>query len=116
MNKVEINRSIYDGELDHSCLSLSSSVDEKNQNASWKAIDYCGPDPSFNLDQEKKAKLENGQDIEHVFVVKEEDIHGPLYKSLVNMKLPRQVVAKNLQRFGFPTFKMGCLCLFYLKI
>ncbi|KAM7261981.1 hypothetical protein ACFE04_021058 [Oxalis oulophora] len=85
-------------------LSFFTQVDEKNQNVSWKAIDYCGPDPSFNLDQEKKAKLENGQDIEHVFVVKEEDIHGPLYESLVNMKLPRQVVANNLQRFGFPTF------------
>ncbi|XVE99986.1 hypothetical protein REPUB_Repub03eG0247300 [Reevesia pubescens] len=89
-------------------LVFFSQVDEKNENLSWKAIGYCGADP----DQFKSSNLQNGCGN---FISKEqeykedgdgddanEDRFGPLYRRLINLRHPRDIVADNLQRFGFP--------------
>ncbi|KVH89826.1 Alcohol dehydrogenase, long-chain fatty [Cynara cardunculus var. scolymus] len=59
-------------------------VNEKNENPSWKAIDYCGPDPDFV------------PQISHAFNT--DDILGPLYTAVVCLNKPRQMVAEALQR------------------
>ncbi|XP_027359827.1 long-chain-alcohol oxidase FAO4A-like [Abrus precatorius] len=84
-------------------LIFFTQIDESEENVSWKAIGYCGPDPEF------KAQLKNhflhgtskgGQED------KEEDdteeVIGPLYEGLVHLNYPRDITADALRRFGFP--------------
>ncbi|KAF2315919.1 hypothetical protein GH714_040714 [Hevea brasiliensis] len=66
-----------------------SQVDEKNENLTWKAIGYPGPDPQF-----KALKLSPNDD--------EQKLYGPLHKGLVNMNLPRDILANTLRLAGFP--------------
>ncbi|XP_024986540.1 long-chain-alcohol oxidase FAO4A [Cynara cardunculus var. scolymus] len=65
-------------------LAFFTQVNEKNENPSWKAIDYCGPDPDFV------------PQISHAFNT--DDILGPLYTAVVCLNKPRQMVAEALQR------------------
>ncbi|KAF6168914.1 hypothetical protein GIB67_038411 [Kingdonia uniflora] len=67
-------------------------VDEKNENPSWKALGYCGPDPNFLIQQ--KGEDNTAKD--------EEDFFGPLYKGLVDPRQQRKVFAETLSRSGFP--------------
>ncbi|KAK6251625.1 hypothetical protein SCA6_005630 [Theobroma cacao] len=90
-------------------LVFFSQVDEKNQNLSWKAIGYCGPDPEFQPQASRlKTSKQNGYGN---FICKEqeckedgekEERYGPLCRGLINLKHPRDVVADNLLRFGLP--------------
>ena len=75
----------------------------------WKAIGYCGPDPDFKtLNQPNKpakktnryggSKYQQEQNEED----DREDSIGPLYRGLINIKLPREVVAEALSGSGFP--------------
>ncbi|KAK7262818.1 hypothetical protein RJT34_30399 [Clitoria ternatea] len=82
-------------------LVFFTQVDEAEDNASWKAIGYCGPDPVF------KAQLKNP--ISHV-TSKEgqneqeedsEEVRGPLYKGLVHINKPQDIITDSLRRFGF---------------
>ncbi|CAL0314234.1 unnamed protein product [Lupinus luteus] len=83
-------------------LVFFTQIDESEDNPSWKAIGYCGPDPEF------KAQLKNhflhgtskgGQE------QKEDDadaaeLAGPLYKGLVHLNYPRDITADALRRYG----------------
>ncbi|OMO93687.1 hypothetical protein COLO4_16744 [Corchorus olitorius] len=90
-------------------LVFFSQVDEKNENLSWKAIGYCGVDPEFKANQLKNSKPnDSGNSIpskKSQGISKQEYIEerfGPLYKGLINLKHPRDIIADNLRRFGFP--------------
>lgn len=63
-------------------------VDEKNQNVSWKAIGYKGPDPDF------VNKQTSEHDIEQEDVDEPEEIFGPLYNGIID--------ANTLTKSGFP--------------
>ena len=78
-------------------------VDESEDNLSWKAIGYCGPDPEFKAqlkDHFLHGTSRGGQE------PKEDDdaeeVIGPLYKGLVHLNNPRDITADALRRLGFP--------------
>lgn len=60
-------------------------VNEKNENPSWKAIDYCGRDPDFMIQQ-----IQPGLNIESFF--------GALYKGIIYLNKPREIILEALQR------------------
>ncbi|KAA8521063.1 hypothetical protein F0562_011784 [Nyssa sinensis] len=73
-------------------------VNEMDENLSWKAIGYCGPDPDFKTQNPRtKTSKQIPEENEN-----EEKLFGPLYKGLINLNQPRQIVAQSLKRFGFP--------------
>lgn len=91
-------------------LVFFTQVNEKNENLSWKAIGYKGPDPEFKTKSMQRKTLRNeglndddddeGQnDDGHE---EEAELYGPLYKGLINMQLPRNIVADSLRQVGFP--------------
>jgi len=79
-------------------------LDESEENCSWKAIGYCGPDPEFKAQlknhflhgtcKEKQDSEEGDDDAEQAI--------GPLYKGLVHLNYPRDITVDTLRRFGFP--------------
>ncbi|KAK4261586.1 hypothetical protein QN277_004559 [Acacia crassicarpa] len=79
-----------------------TQLDEAEDNASWKAIGYKGPDPEFRAQLKKQflqaASKEHkdhvNQDTEHIM--------GPLYKGIVRLDYPRDITVDSLRRFGFP--------------
>ncbi|XP_020227340.2 long-chain-alcohol oxidase FAO4A [Cajanus cajan] len=84
-------------------LIFFTQIDESEDNVSWKAIGYCGPDPEFKaqlnyhfLHGTSKAEQEDKED-EHAA-----EVIGPLYKGLVLLNYPRDITADALRRFGFP--------------
>ncbi|KAG6633557.1 long-chain-alcohol oxidase FAO4A-like [Carya illinoinensis] len=83
-----------------------TQVDEKNDNISWKAIRYAGPDPQFKTQTQLSKTSEQTGYGEHE---KEdqgggvEDFYGPLYRGIINLKNPRDMNVDTLRRFGFPT-------------
>uniref|UniRef100_A0A6N2K581 long-chain-alcohol oxidase n=1 Tax=Salix viminalis TaxID=40686 RepID=A0A6N2K581_SALVM len=89
-------------------LVFFSQVDEKNENLTWKAIGYPGPDPAALKRQTQTCRLpntlyttlKNDDDDEHG--CKEEHLFGPLYRGLINLNLPRSRVADSLRQIGFP--------------
>ncbi|XP_050215231.1 long-chain-alcohol oxidase FAO4A [Mercurialis annua] len=72
-------------------LTLLVFFTQVDENLTWKAIDYPGPDPQFKTLDEHKQK-------------QSEMLLGPLHKGLVDMTLPRDIVANSLQRIGFSAF------------
>ncbi|KAJ4707583.1 Long-chain-alcohol oxidase [Melia azedarach] len=89
-------------------LVFFTQVNEKNENSSWKAIGYIGPDPEFKARAKqskplKETRNEGAKDEEKEESTDQEDeLYGPLYKGLINMKLPREIVADSFQQVGFP--------------
>ncbi|KAI3439742.1 Long-chain-alcohol oxidase [Psidium guajava] len=91
-------------------LVFFTQVDEKDHNLSWKAIGYSGPDPEFENSKKlerlsRQISADERQDQEQATAkngYEDEAIFGPLQRGLVHMVHPRDIIAKNLQRFGFP--------------
>ncbi|KAL6980000.1 long-chain-alcohol oxidase [Sarracenia purpurea var. burkii] len=84
-------------------------VNDKGENGSWKAIGYYGPDPDFKAQAQKNKPRKgivsvrptpnsSGKEDQNVG---EEELFGPLYKGIVNLKNPRQIVVEALQLSGF---------------
>ncbi|XP_057759525.1 long-chain-alcohol oxidase FAO4A-like [Arachis stenosperma] len=81
-----------------------TQVDESEDNSSWKAIGYCGPDPEFKsqlkdhfLQGKSRGKEEENDDDDDDV----ENAIGPLYKGLVHLNNPRDITADALRRHGF---------------
>ncbi|KAK2987692.1 hypothetical protein RJ640_015034 [Escallonia rubra] len=82
-------------------------VNEKDENVSWQAIDYCGPDPDL---EDKATKRETSKEMGYktsdnqggVLDASVEEVFGPLYKGLLNLKQPQKIVAETLRQSGFP--------------
>ncbi|KAK4486280.1 hypothetical protein RD792_008950 [Penstemon davidsonii] len=71
-------------------------VNEKDENISWKAIGYTGPDP----DQKARKLRTKITPKEHQ---EKEELYGPLYKGIINLKYqPREIALDKLQNLGFP--------------
>ncbi|KAH0455690.1 hypothetical protein IEQ34_015722 [Dendrobium chrysotoxum] len=75
------------------CITMRfyfSQVNEKEENPCWKAIGYCGPDPSF-VDKTQSA-------ISHQ--------ESPLKSTLLHLNNPPEIIAGKLHQAGFtsPTF------------
>lgn len=78
---------------------------DEGDNPSWNAIGYCGTDPEF------KAQLKNhlsqrtskgGGHEEKEEDDYDEEVVGPLYKGLVHLNYPRDIITDSLRRFGIP--------------
>ncbi|PKI57268.1 hypothetical protein CRG98_022365, partial [Punica granatum] len=89
-------------------LVFFTQVNEKEENLSWKAIGYCGPDPEFKT-RGSRPERSSQDEPEHLEPEVElgqddpkEEMFGPLYKGLVNMTHPREMVADTLRKSGFP--------------
>ncbi|KAF8380847.1 hypothetical protein HHK36_028342 [Tetracentron sinense] len=83
-------------QVPHPPLLLHS--DEKNENPSWKAIGYCGPDPEFKT-QTHGAKTSD--QCRYRRAEEEEELYGPLHRGLVDPAHPREILAETLGRSGF---------------
>ncbi|XP_058777602.1 long-chain-alcohol oxidase FAO4A-like [Vicia villosa] len=78
-------------------LVFFTQLDESEDNCSWKAIGYCGPDPEFKA-QLRNHFLHSDEDDED----NAEQAIGPLYKGLVHLNHPRDITVDALRRVGFP--------------
>ncbi|MCD7469533.1 hypothetical protein HAX54_008637 [Datura stramonium] len=88
------------------CDKPSAQVDEKSQNPSWKALDYCGQDPDFK--KQKQEKMNSEQSNYEEFSDKEDEhMHGPLYKGVITLKQPQKVLFDKLRKLGFPISKQN---------
>ncbi|KAJ7953298.1 Long-chain-alcohol oxidase [Quillaja saponaria] len=84
-------------------LVFFTQVDQTDDNPSWKAIGYSGPDTKFKTQIEKQISYGEPKDEEQ----EEKDGYmeehfGPLYRRLVNLNYARDIAADTLRRFGFP--------------
>ncbi|KAM3734457.1 hypothetical protein ACB098_10G015800 [Castanea mollissima] len=81
-----------------------TQVDGKDENLSWKAIDYSGPDPEFKtqIEQSKPLKINESEESDEEEDGGKELLYGPLYRGLINLKKPRNTAANTLHRLGFP--------------
>ncbi|KAI7995047.1 Long-chain-alcohol oxidase FAO4A [Camellia lanceoleosa] len=87
-------------------LTFFTQINDEDENLSWKAIGYCGPDPDFKMRTKKNKKLyEMGylpsEDQGKEKDVDKEELFGPLYKGLIHLNNPRQIIAETLRRSGF---------------
>ncbi|KAI4327907.1 hypothetical protein L6164_020316 [Bauhinia variegata] len=83
-------------------LVFFTQVDEAEENKSWPAIGYNGPDPEFKAQLKKHFLQSKDGDEEQKEEQDTERVIGPLYKGLVHLNYPRDITADALRRFGFP--------------
>lgn len=91
-------------------MCMIFQLDEAENNLSWKAIGYKGPDPEFKAQLKKHfllaaSKEYNDHDEEENKDNNDDnmkEIIGPLYKGLVLLDYPRDIAIDSLRRFGFP--------------
>ncbi|XP_040985755.1 long-chain-alcohol oxidase FAO4A-like [Juglans microcarpa x Juglans regia] len=82
-----------------------TQVDEKDDNLSWKAIGYTGPDLKCKAQTQQSKTLKQTGFREWDDQKQEEtleDFCGPLYGGLINLKKPRDMAVDMLRGFGFP--------------
>lgn len=84
-------------------LVFFTQVNEKNENHSWKAIGYSGPDPEFKVQTKntQRSKNQNSEDPDKESSLSKEEVYGPLYRGLIDLKRPRQIVVQTLQHSSF---------------
>ncbi|XP_042487059.1 long-chain-alcohol oxidase FAO4A-like, partial [Macadamia integrifolia] len=74
---------------------LLFQVDENNHNISWEALGYCGPDPDFKKESQETERT--GQEGDG----NKEKLVGPLYRGIIDITQPREVLSATLERSGF---------------
>ncbi|XP_058103744.1 long-chain-alcohol oxidase FAO4A-like [Magnolia sinica] len=74
-------------------LFFFTQVNEKNENPSWEALGYKGPDPDFIRTPQDQIEVETEAEATHF---------GPLYKAIINTENPRYVISEALRKAGFP--------------
>ncbi|XP_061363289.1 long-chain-alcohol oxidase FAO4A-like [Gastrolobium bilobum] len=81
-----------------------TQLDEAEDNPSWKAIGYTGPDPEFKA-QLKKHFLhrtsKEGRQEEKEYDKNADEVMGPLYRGLVHLNYPHDIITNALRQFGF---------------
>ncbi|XP_027345801.1 long-chain-alcohol oxidase FAO4A-like [Abrus precatorius] len=88
-------------------LVFFTQLDEAEENPSWKAIGYCGPDPEFKIQLKnhflRRTSKEGGQEEKENDNDNndDEEVRGPLYKGLVHINNPRDIITDSLRKFGF---------------
>ncbi|KAK7360519.1 hypothetical protein VNO77_02521 [Canavalia gladiata] len=89
-------------------LVFFTQLDEAEENSSWKAIGYCGPDPEFRaqlknhfLHRTSKGGKEGKDNDDDDDGDDTEEVKGPLHKGLIHINNPRDIIADSLRRFGF---------------
>jgi long-chain-alcohol oxidase len=85
-------------------------VDEKNDNLSWKAIGYSGPDLEHKIQSQQLKKLRQITGYGEYELEEDggkEEFCGPLYRGLINLKIPRGMAFDKLRRLGFPISVMS---------
>ncbi|CAL0313069.1 unnamed protein product [Lupinus luteus] len=89
-------------------LIFFTQLNEAQENPSWSAIGYSGPDPQFkpqlkNHFSHKTSK--EGEQYEHKDNNDDDDyaeeIIGPLNKGIVHLNYPPNIIADTLRQFGF---------------
>ncbi|XP_051129247.1 long-chain-alcohol oxidase FAO4A-like isoform X2 [Andrographis paniculata] len=78
-------------------MVVIDKVNDRNENPSWKAMGYCGPDPirSPNKRSTQKQQENDGSN-------KEDHPFGPLHKGIINFhKTSKQMAFQKLQMSGF---------------
>ncbi|KAI3865492.1 hypothetical protein MKX03_020630 [Papaver bracteatum] len=78
-------------------LFFFTQINENNENQSWKAMDYCGPDPEF-LKHTKEPSGENNKK-DSVDDDDEKNLFGPLYRGILR---PKHSLTETLKQSGFP--------------
>ncbi|TKY58441.1 Long-chain-alcohol oxidase FAO4A [Spatholobus suberectus] len=86
-------------------LVFFTQLDEAEDNPSWKAIGYCGPDPEFKAQLKNHFFHRTSKEERHEEKEDDDDdteeVKGPLYKGLVHINNPRDIITDSLRRFGF---------------
>ncbi|XP_057250907.1 long-chain-alcohol oxidase FAO4A isoform X2 [Beta vulgaris subsp. vulgaris] len=76
--------------------------DNEDYNPIWEAIGYCGPDPYFIS---KKASESNKQSAyltpKSLHNQPKEDLCGPLYKGIINVKCTQEILIESLKHSNF---------------
>lgn len=86
-------------------LVFFTQVDGTDDNSSWKAIGYIGPDPEFKTQIAQRILSEKSRQGDEVKKQDQDDLekfYGSLYRGLVSMNYPRDIAADRLRAAGFP--------------
>ncbi|KAL3619114.1 hypothetical protein CASFOL_036684 [Castilleja foliolosa] len=77
-------------------LVFFTQVNDKNENISWKAIGYCGPDPARKPNPKEHQEKEDN-------TATQEELFGPLHKGIINLSQNhKQASLDKLEALGFP--------------
>lgn len=77
-------------------LAFFTQVNDNNENPTWKAIGYCGPDPDFQT-----QSIEAPNPPKQLTSSHEDITFGPLQRCIINMSSPKETVAQSLRLSGF---------------
>ncbi|KAL3645815.1 hypothetical protein CASFOL_010995 [Castilleja foliolosa] len=77
-------------------LTFFTQVNDNNENISWKAIGYCGPDPAHKPNPKERQQHDDD-------TTTQEELFGPLHKGIISLSQPhKQTSLHKLQTLGFP--------------
>ncbi|OAY85436.1 Long-chain-alcohol oxidase FAO4A [Ananas comosus] len=81
--------------------SYFAQANEKNENPSWKAMGYCGPDP--NLQTLEIKAVDEPPILDELKPQFGSEGGHPITSALLHMASPKDSIIHTLRQFGFPT-------------